>query len=218
MWYTDLENAIPEGLIGPILEIGSGGGFINRNVADILTSEIFFIPGVRFVLDGQKLPFKQSSLKGIVLINVFHHLADVVSFLNDSDRCVRPGGFICMLEPWVTPWSRLIYKYLHHEPFDPDAKTWQIRGTKPLSHANQALAWIVFKRDLQVFQQRFPRWRLVSLTLHTPLLYLLSGGVAFRKIVPGALFSYFKAIEKRFEPVMSTWAMFATLVLIRAGD
>ncbi len=29
-----------------------------------------------------------------------------------------------MIEPWVTPWSRIIYKYLHHEPFDPHETEW----------------------------------------------------------------------------------------------
>ena len=30
-----------------------------------------------------------------------------------------------MIEPWVTPWSSLIYKKLHHEPFQPRAEGWK---------------------------------------------------------------------------------------------
>jgi len=31
-----------------------------------------------------------------------------------------------MIEPWVSTWSRPIYMRLHHEPFDPDAKDWNV--------------------------------------------------------------------------------------------
>jgi hypothetical protein len=33
----------------------------------------------------------------------------------EAARVLRPGGRLAMLEPWVTPASFLLYRYLHHE-------------------------------------------------------------------------------------------------------
>jgi 2-polyprenyl-3-methyl-5-hydroxy-6-metoxy-1,4-benzoquinol methylase len=48
------------------------------------------------------------SLRGIVMTNVLHHIPDARAFLKEAARCLHPGGVIAMIEPWVSPWSRLI--------------------------------------------------------------------------------------------------------------
>lgn len=108
------------------------------------------------MLDGEKIPFKNASLRGIVMIDVFHHIPCVKSFLTEATRCVRAGSVIVMIEPWNTCWSRLVYKYLHHEQFDPASKKWGFRKGGPLSQANSALPWIVFERDHEKFKMEFP--------------------------------------------------------------
>ena len=51
------------------------------------------------MLDGEKIPFKNASLRGIVMIDVFHHIPCVKSFLTEATRCVRAGSVIVMIEP-----------------------------------------------------------------------------------------------------------------------
>ena len=35
------------------------------------------------------------------MTNVFHHLAHAELFFNNAARCVKPGGVIAMIEPWM---------------------------------------------------------------------------------------------------------------------
>src|SRR5262249_31802772 len=46
--------------------------------------------------------------------------ADGIKSWPQATRCVRSGGVVAMIEPWVTPWSRFVYTRLHHEPFQPE--------------------------------------------------------------------------------------------------
>jgi len=118
---------------GPVLELGSGSGFLGDFISDLITSDIFQIAGIDVMLDGQSLPFKEGSLRGIVMVDVLHHIPVVKSFFDKSVRCIEPGGVIVMVEPWNTRWSALIYRYLHHEPYHPETKKWDFAEGGPLS-------------------------------------------------------------------------------------
>jgi len=213
-WYESVKMLLPCGE-GPVLELGSGSGFLKDFIYDLITSDISRIKGIDVVLDGKDLPFKENSLKGIVMIDVLHHLPDVVSFFSESLRCIKPKGAMVMIEPWVTRWSTFVYRYLHHESYHPETSRWDFEEGGPLSQANQALPWIIFSRDRKEFQRRFPGWRLKQLILHSPFCYFLSGGVSLRNILPGCLFKTCHQIETLLTPWMNSLAMFATIVLVR---
>jgi len=214
-WYAILLESLGPRIAGPVVEIGSGGGFLKDFLPGLITSEIVQIPGVDIVLDGQRLPFRKGSVRGIVMIDVFHHLSQVDRFFSEAADCVISGGIIAMIEPWVTSWSRLIYTCFHHEPFDPDTESWRFESTGPLSGANSALPWIVFERDRETFTRRFPQWQINRIGLHSPFAYLLSGGFSFRSPVPAALSAAVFGIENRLTRWMDRLAMFAEIVLLK---
>lgn len=216
-WYAWLAAALQDTPTGPVMELGSGGGFLKEFLPHLIASEIFFTPYVDAVFDAQQLPFASSSLKGILMTNVFHHLPRPKAFFAEAARCVRPGGVIAMLEPWVTPWSCLVYKRFHHEPFDPKVRGWGFTPIGRLSGANDALAWIVFQRDRKQFDREFPQWRIKIVHPCTPFCYLLSGGVSMRSLMPSWSFRFWKRLETRLNPWMKNWAMFAGIVLVRQG-
>ena len=208
-WYEMLAADLPGGE-GRVLELGSGAGFFHEIVADAICSEIFLCPGIDAVLDGQRLPIADASLRAIVMTDVFHHLPRARDFFREATRTVRPGGVVAMIEPWVTGWSKLIYTKLHHEPFRPDAAEWEFPSTGPLSGANGALPWIVFHRDRATFEREFPQWHIERVDPIMPLRYLLSGGVSMRSLVPALLFRPIAMIEKLSG---QSGAMFAHVVL-----
>ncbi len=214
-WYSFILQALPADRNGSILELGSGSGFLEKYIPNLITSEILNIQGVRVVLDGQSLPFQKNSLSGIVMVDVLHHLPDVKTFFREAATCVSRGGVIVMIEPWVTWWSSIVYGHLHHEPFDAKSNEWTFAKGAPLTQANSALPWIVFQRDREVFTREFAEWRILDIQLHTPFIYLLSGGVTLRNFVPGFLFDFCKRFEAFLNPWIGTWAMFATIVLKR---
>ena len=45
-----------------------------ERILDLIASEIFVCPGMNVVLDGQRLPLADASLKAIAMTNVLHHL------------------------------------------------------------------------------------------------------------------------------------------------
>jgi len=211
-WYTVIATAIPDSK-EPVLELGTGAGFLSDVIPDLITSEVFFQPSIRVVLDGQQFPFANDSLRGIVMIDVLHHLPQCRSFFKEAVRCVRPGGCVAMVEPWVTAWSRLVYSKLHHEPFRPEANEWQFPSSGPLSGANGALPWIIFERDRTRFEREFPEFKIEFVELTMPFRYLVSGGVSMRALMPGWTFGLWRWLENRLRSQLGQLAMFAYVVL-----
>ena len=217
-WYLELFKGLPDKPLGPVVELGSGGGFCKDFIPGVITTEILPVVGVDVLLDGQCLPFKERSLKGLVMVDVFHHLPNIDHFLIEAARCVKPGGVIAMIEPWNTMWSRVIYRYLHHEPFNPNAMKWKIDPGGPLSCANSAMPWIVFERDRSRFEKKHHKWRIGIIKLHTPFRYLLSGGFTMPSLMPGRTHRFWHVVEERFKPFMPYLAMFAFILLIRRAS
>jgi SAM-dependent methyltransferase len=213
-WYRELAASLPDGE-GNVLELGSGAGFLREVVPEVVTSDIQPVPGVDLVADALALPYGDGALRAIVMTNLLHHLSDVQRFLDEAARCVRVGGVVSMIEPWVTPWSKLVWTRLHHEPFDPAASAWRQEPGGPLSAANSALPWIVFERDRQRFCREAPAWAIERIRPFTPFRYLVSGGVSLRSLMPGWTFGSWSGLERALDPVMGWIAMFAHIVLRR---
>ncbi|MCB0517166.1 MAG: class I SAM-dependent methyltransferase [Chitinophagales bacterium] len=212
-WYNFLLNEIPTLPEGKILELGSGGGFLKELLPQAITSDVMPLPGCDLTFSAEEMPFEDESLSAIFMIDVLHHIPRVDLFFAEAQRCLKKGGKIIMSEPANTPWSRYFYQNFHHEPFEPAANSWEIPSTGPLSGANGALPWIVFKRDIAIFQQKYPQLKLVKHKLHTPSRYLLSGGLSYKALVPYWSFGFFTFVEKMTSPLNPLWAMFQLIIV-----
>ena len=216
-WYESLVAALPS-IDGLVLELGTGAGFLRDTISGLITSDVLPLPDIDVVLDAHHIPFHESSLRAIVLIDVLHHLPEPRGFFAEASRCVKPRGALVMIEPWVTPWSRLVYGRLHHEPFYPDADRWESPATGPLSGANGALPWIMFQRDRSRFTSEFPEWRTKTIETHMPFSYMLSGGVSMRGFVPGFAYKPIRCLERLVRPWGHVLDMFACICLERLDD
>ena len=192
-WYERIVGVLPNK--NTVLELGSGAGFLQQFLPEVITSEVFETPGVRLIADACNLPLPNQSLDAIVMTDVFHHIPDVGSFLLEAARCIRPGGKIVMIEPWRNPWSEWVYTHLHSEPFSPDSD-WKIPNYGPLSGANGALPWIVFQRDRALFEAQYPQWLIKNIEPMMPFSYLLSGGVSMRSLMPGCMYLPIRVLER----------------------
>ncbi len=215
-WYKMLARAVSSS--GTVLEIGAGAGFSKQHFARLYSSDIQVIAGIDLVADACRLPFASGTLDGIIMTNVFHHLPDVRGFLDDAARSLKPQATLAMVEPWVTPWSRFVYGRIHHEPFDPRANEWKLAAGAPLSVANGALPWIVFRRDVARFRATYPRLQVVSIRPFMPIRYLLSGGVSLRSFMPAWSSPVWRAVERALAPIAQSTAMFALIVIRRVAE
>lgn len=211
-WYKLILLHLPE-IKGPILELGSGAGFLSKYIPDLITSEVFVCSDVSTVLDARSLPFQDQSLRAIVMTDVLHHIPNPELFFAEAEKTLACSGRIIMIEPWVTPWSTFIYSNFHNEPFYPEADQWSFPPTGPLSGANGAIPWIVFSRDRERFDSDFCNLEVINVFPMMPFRYLLSGGVSLRSLMPGWSFNIWRNFERLLNPLINKIAMFALIVV-----
>ncbi len=216
-WYTMVRDALGD-TDGPVLEIGSGPGFLDEVVPGLVRSDIVFDRAQHVVLDATALPYAPSTLAGIAAVNVFHHLPDPRRFLREALRCLKPGAHLVLLEPWATPWAALCMRLFHHERYEPKASWESVSPGRPLDEANNALAWIVFGRDRAQCAREFPQLAVRSTRLMMPLRYLLSGGVSRSFGAPLWTYTSVKLFETIVTPLMPLAAMFALVDIERGSE
>jgi SAM-dependent methyltransferase len=213
--YRLILERIPEG-DGSVLELGSGSGYLRDFIPNLIQSEVFSCSNADVLVDACRLPFSTGSLKAIVMTDVFHHIQHVDLFLREASRCLRPGGRIVMIEPWVSHWSKWIWN-VHPEPFLPEAPTWDIPHGGHLSSANIALPWIVFVRDRGLLQADFPELAIQEVQPMMPLLFLVSGGLSMRSLVPTRAYRSIERLERMLSPWMTQLGMFALFEVVRTS-
>ncbi len=211
-WYTKIILELNES-DGVIIEIGSGAGFLEKYITSLIKSDIFYLPSINAVINGIYMPFIEGSISAIVATDVFHHIPDPRNFLSEANRVLKKNGKIILIEPWHSSWSSMIYKRLHKEPFEPDVKEWEFSSNGPLSSSNQALPWIVFSRDRDLFHKEFPELKIAKIEPFMPFRYLLSGGFSSPPLMPDWSFQFWKSFENLFSQCMDKWAMFALIVV-----
>ena len=146
---------------GLALEIGSGFGFLKEIIPNVVTSDVIPYKIVDIVMDASNLPFDDSSLKSVFMLNTLHHIPDSTSLFNEIERCLKPDGRMLIIDQYNGWFSKIIYRHLHHEPYDPNATSWCFQPSGPLSGANGALCWIIFYRDRALFEQLYPTLKII---------------------------------------------------------
>ncbi|MDD5069922.1 MAG: class I SAM-dependent methyltransferase [Candidatus Omnitrophica bacterium] len=187
-----------------IIEIGSGGGSIKKIIPEAITSDATGVAWLDIVFSAQDIPFKDRSVDCFLLLNVLHHLSDPLKAIAEMQRCLKMNGKIIMVEPANTPWRRFVDKRFHHEKFDTNGDYKGVNG---------ALPWIIFIRDLEMFKSSFSRLRIKEISFHTPFKYLLSGGFAFKQLIPGFLYGVIGFFEFCLSPLNKYIGYFQTIEL-----
>jgi SAM-dependent methyltransferase len=165
-----------------VVELGSGSSYLQERIPDMITSDV--VPGVaETVIDGRCLPFRDASVKAIMLTHVMHHIPDVEAFFREAQRVLVPGGVVSMIECAHTPLGRFFFSSIHPEPYLPDATAWQFDQQDQMLDSNQALSWILFRRDREQFEAKFPDFEVGEFSYLPWFGYLLSGGVNLRSLV-----------------------------------
>lgn len=211
-FYKEFTNvSLPS---GKIIELGSGAGFLKEIIPSVVTSDVINGPGIDKVFYAEKMPFENNSIAAFLMIAVLHHIKDSEKALMEMERCLKAGGKIIMIEPYISLWGKIIYKYFHSEKrgFD-DKSEWKIKGSGRMSDANPALPWIIFKRDRKLFERKFPNLKIIRFDPHTPLRYLISGGLSKFQFLPTVFYSFIVFLEKRLETFNEVMGMFVTIEL-----
>ena len=215
-WYRELATVVSTAPEGFRVELGSGGGFLDHFISGLIKTDVVELPFLDNVCYAEQLPYPDRSVGALAMVNVLHHVSNVDAFFREAVRVLVPGGVVAMIEPYVSGFSRLVYRYIHDEPFDAGATDWRLPPGGRLSGGNDALPWIVFVRDRARFERDYPQLRIEALRPHSPFSHLLSGGVTTRPLAPLGVILRLAKVEGSMSWAMPRLAMFFTITLRRS--
>jgi SAM-dependent methyltransferase len=210
LWYSmlleDADSVPPEYRSYPAVEIGSGLSYLRERRPNVIASDI--TPGnVDLALDGRYLPFRDNSIRALLLTHVFHHIPDVAGFLREAERVLVPGGVISMVDETHTPFARFFFSVFHPEPYNDRAAEWSFPAGHTMLDSNQALSWMVFFRDRARLRKIAPQLELERWNYLPWFSYLLSGGVNLRSFIPRSLAPAFRTLDTVLTPLDGTFAI-----------
>lgn len=216
-WYRAIVERLAP-VAGRSVELGSGIGRLRDFVGDrVVLTDIELTSWVDEELDALAFPDADGGVANIVMLDVFHHLADPARFLDEAARVLAPGGRVIMVEPYCSPVSAFFYSRFHHErtdlsadPFAPDKAI----ATAPME-SNQARPTLVFYRHRDELLRRWPELELVEERRFALLLYPLTGGFSRRPLVPRPLVAPLELAERLLGPLAPLLAFRCLLVLGR---
>ena len=218
MIYTDYYLRIAT-LVRPgtTLEIGGGSGNLKQFLSNIVSTDIQFAPWLDAVADAQTLPFRSGSFANIVMFDVLHHIERPRRFLAEVDRILMSSGRLIVVEPDITPVSKVFYKLFHPEPIDmsvdPLAEGKLTRARDPYE-ANQAIPRLLFGPFRNRLEHLFPNLRVTVNQRLGLFAYPLSGGFRSWSLVPASIVPGVLALERLLLPVLGPLMAFRMLGVI----
>ena len=200
---------------GKKVEIGAGVSFFKKKFPEIISSDIKKADNLDMVIDAMDMNFPSESIHAIYGLNCFHHFPDPNQFFKELNRVLEKGGGCILIEPYYGFIASQFYKKLFDtETFDKTQKEWTNANRNYMVGANQALSYIVFKRDIQKFNKLYPELEIVyEKPLNNYLRYLLSGGLNYRSLLPYQYSPILKGLELFLLPFNRLLALHYILVI-----
>lgn len=216
--YTDFYRRIAGACLpGLSLEIGGGSGALKEFASQVVSTDIVPTPWLDAAADAQALPFACTSFSNIVGVDVLHHIERPRRFLAEAQRVLARGGRIILLEPAITPVSRIFYHFFHPEPV--------VMNTDPLIDgpidpnrepfdANQAIPSLLFERHSGRMKEAFPQLEIVRLERLSLFAYPLSGGFRPWCLIPAAGVGPLLTFERWIAPAIGPLMAFRLFVVL----
>jgi SAM-dependent methyltransferase len=199
---------------GISVEVGAGPGFFKQFAAEVFSTDLIWCPWLDAIADAQQLPFRAGSVTNIFGLDMLHHLATPMTFLSEVSRILVPGGRLILVEPWITPFSYIIFRFLHQERCDLSETPWlsnQHRAipAKMAFDGNQAIPYILFgPKHRSRTLSSLPDLKLLALEPFCLFAYLLSGGFKPMNLLPESLYPVLRKFERA---TSSLWRRIAAL-------
>jgi SAM-dependent methyltransferase len=226
VWFDALLAELPRE--ARVLEVGAGPGLLSeyarghRSDLRWAASDLTLAPWNDLQADAQRLPIRDASIDAVVGLDVVHHLARPRPFFEDAVRVLRRGGRIVAVEPWVTPLSYPVYRWLHQEgcrlgldPWDPFHGR---GGAEKDAFDGDAAVPLRLVRDTGTEAWRALGLRAPRLRPLNGFAYLLSLGFRSGSLLPRRLAPAFNRLDAATEAFARGTAFRALLVWTRAAD
>ena len=213
--YSDIYRRMLDQVVpGPILEVGGGSGNFKLFAPATISSDILPAPWLDLVCDAQRLPFADASFANIVMVDVLHHIANPLRFLQETSRVLRRGGRLVCCEPAITPLSGVFYRLFHDEPVDMSADPLKLGDdtNKNPYDSNQAIPTLLVGRYRDAFRMAVPELTIAGVERFSFLAYPLSGGFRDWSLLPAALAQHLLNAEWGVRGLLGRLAAFRLLM------
>jgi SAM-dependent methyltransferase len=205
---------------GVSVEVGAGPGFLKEMLPGLISADVVWCPWLDTVADGQSLPFKSSCLSNLLGLDILHHLERPMEFLKEAERVLVPGGRVILVEPWITLFSYLVYRYLHQEdcelstrPLEGDAIRWV--NEKKAFDGNQAIPYLLFGRGaMAATLAALPRLKALTVEPFCLFAYLLCFGFKPVGLLPEAFYPLVSLLERLTLPLWRPLAALRALIVL----
>jgi SAM-dependent methyltransferase len=202
-----------------VLEVGAGPGFLGAAARDRrpdlrwIASDLLPAPWNTLAADAGRLPLAAAAVDAVVGLDVLHHLAAPASFFREVARVLRPEGALVLVEPWITPLSWVVYRFLHQEDCRLSVDPWNpfpAGSGKDSFDGDAAVPWKM-ARDTPT-----ERWNEIGLrgprvVRLNAFAYLLSLGFRRASLLPPPLAGPMMAFDRATRPLSSLIALRAVL-------
>jgi SAM-dependent methyltransferase len=212
-----LSSRVPGGIC---VEVGGGPGFFKEFLPSVFCTDLIPSPWLDAAVDAQRLPFKSSSISNIFGLDILHHIAEPMMFLNEVQRVLIAGGRLALVEPWITPFSYFIYRYLHQEGCDLTAqpRDMDVRNgvaAKDAFDGNPAIPFLLFgARHRSSTLALLPQLTTVAIEPFCLFAYVLTFGFKPMNLLPGFLYGFVSSLERRTLPLWSGLAALRVLLVL----
>jgi len=206
--YQYLYGMIVENLspLKPVVELGCGCGNLKEIIPGVLATDVVCTPWCDQLADACQLPFKDSSIGNILLVDVLHHIENPVIALKEIARVLASGGRGLIVEPYLSLWSRFIYKHFHHESFDLDVDLFvstDQNQSRLGDYSNLGTSNILFYRELERLGQFLGDGiRVLKRHPFSFLVYPLTGGFRSFCFIPSAFVQKLSRFEDRLPKII----------------
>ena len=198
--------------------MGAGPGtlraFAREHRPDLrwLATDLEPVPWNDVAADAGRLPVRDGAAQAVLGLDVLHHLPDPAAFFREAARVLAPGGRLALVEPWISPLSWPIYRFLHEEDCRLGVDPWHpFPPSKAGFDGDAALPWRIVR------DARPQDWR--RLGLGRPRVarlnafgYLPSLGFRQASLLPPALAGAFRRLDRWMQPLAPLTALRACLV------
>ena len=215
-WF---ERLVAEAARGArVVEVGAGPGtlraFARAHRPDLrwLATDLEPVPWNDVAADAGRLPVRDGAAQAVLGLDVLHHLPDPAAFFSEAARVLGPGGRLALVEPWISPLSWPIYRFLHEEDCRLGVDPWRpFPADKAGFDGDAALPWRIV-RDARAEDWRRFRLGPPRITRLNAFAYLLSLGFRQASLLPEALVGPAQRLDQWTAPLARLAALRAFLV------
>lgn len=215
--YGRVANELPPASLGRRVELGSGPGFAREFIPDLELTDLVRAPWHDGEASAEALPYPDGGVGALVLFDVLHHVPSPRRFFEEAARVLAPGGRIVLCEPYISPVSYPVYKFLHEEPLNMAADPLAIydgNGARDPFDSNQGIPTLLFARRPEAFAAAFPSLSVRSVSYMSGFSLPASGGFSHGPFLPFGLWSLWHKLDTSLPSAVMRWLAFRMLIVV----